>query len=126
MRRLLIYFSLIHLLTFGSAIASNLEIGNSIPEKFWGKWASQMENCDKNHIQNLQIGATSLEFSKSSGTPVSVVLKNQKELALIVDFSGDGNEWIGFVHVKISGDGSSLADIKNSYAGNGFARVKCR
>ena len=63
---------------------------------------------------------------ESSGIPISIVLRNQKELALIVDFKDDGNEWIGFVHFKISDDGNLLADIKNSYAGNGFARIKCK
>ncbi len=113
------------MLALGSAIASELEIRNSIPEKFWGNWASQVENCDKNHVQNLHIGPTSLEFSKSSGIPISIVLRDQKELALIVDFTGDGSEWIGFVHFEISDDGNLLADIKNSYSGNGFARIKC-
>ena len=120
------YIPLVLLLTFGTAIASGLEIRNSIPEKFWGKWASKAENCDKSHVQNLQIGPNSLEFLKNSGIPISIVLKNQKELALIVDFTGDGNEWIGFVHFKISDDGNLLADIKNYYAGNGFARIKCK
>ena len=114
------------MLSLGSAIASELEIRNSIPEKFWGKWASKLENCDKDHIQNLQIGPTSLKFSKSSGMAISVVLRDQKELALIVDFTDDGAEWIGFVHFEISDNGSLLADIKNSYAGNGFARIKCK
>ena len=114
------------MLILSSAIASKLEIGNAIPEKFWGKWASQLENCDKSHVQNLQIGRTSLEFSKSSGIPVAIVLRDQKELALIVEFTSDGNEWIGFVHFEISDDGNLLADIKNSYAGNGFARIKCK
>lgn len=114
------------ILPFDTANASELEIRNSIPEKFWGKWASETKNCNKRHVQNLQIGPTSLEFSKSSGIPISIVLRNQKELALIVDFKDDGNEWIGFVHFEISDDGSLLADIKNSYAGNGFARIKCK
>ena len=120
------YISLVLVLTFSSAIASDLEIRNSIPEKFWGKWASKIENCDKNHVQNLQIGPTSLEFLENSGVPISIVLKNQQELALIVDFTSEENEWIGFVHFKISDDGNSLADIKNYYAGNGFARIKCK
>lgn len=114
------------MLVFGSAIASELEIRNSIPEKFWGKWASKAENCHKSHVQNLQIGPTLLEFSKSSGIPISIVLRDQKELALLVDFTADGNEWIGFEHFEISDDGNLLADIKNSYAGNGFARIKCK
>lgn len=117
---------LILMLPFASANASELETRNLIPEKFWGKWASEAKNCDKRHVQNLQIGPTSLEFSKSSGIPISIVLRNQKELALIVDFKDDGNEWIGFVHFEISGDGNLLADIKNSYAGNGFTRIKCK
>ena len=118
--------SLIPVLILGSAIASELETRNYIPEKFWGKWASKIENCDKGHIQNLKIGPTSLEFSKSSGTAISVVLRDQKELALIVDFTDAENAWIGFVHFEISDDGNLLADIKNSYAGNGFTRIKCK
>lgn len=114
------------MLSFGSTVASELEIRSSIPEKFWGKWASKAENCAKDHVQSLQIGPTLLEFSKSSGIPISIVLKDQKELALIAEFKGNGNEWIGYVHFKISDDGKLLADIKNSYAGNGFARIKCK
>ena len=113
------------MLAFGNAIASEIEIRNSIPEKFRGNWASHVENCGKSHVQNLHIGPTSLEFSESSGIPISIVLRDQKELALIVDFTGKGDEWIGFVHFEISENGDLLADIKNSYAGNGFARVKC-
>ena len=114
------------MLASGGAIASNLEIRDSIPKAFWGKWASKEENCNKSHVQNLQIGPTLLEFEKNSGIPVSIVLRNQKELALIVDFTGGGMEWIGFVHFEISDDGKLLADIKNYYAGNGFARIRCK
>ena len=111
---------------FGSAIASEIEVRDAVPEKFWGKWASTAENCLKSHVQSVEIGPASLEFSKSSGIPISIVLRDQKELALIVDFTGEGNEWLGFVHYEISDDGKMLADILNSYAGNGFTRIKCK
>ena len=111
---------------FGSAVASEIEVRDAVPEKFWGKWASKAENCIKSHVQSVEIGPASLEFSKSSGIPISIVLRDQKELALIVDFTGEGNEWVGFVHYEISDDGKMLADILNSYAGNGFTRIKCK
>ena len=114
------------MLAFSSANASKIEVKNSIPEKFLGNWASKMEHCGKSHDQNLQIGPTSLEFWESTGTPISIVIKNQNEIALIVDFTGEGDEWIVFVHFKISEDGNHLADIINTYAGNGFSRIKCK
>lgn len=126
MKRYFEYVSLIPMVACGSAIASGVEVRDAIPEQFWGKWASKSENCFENHVQSVEIGPTSLEFSKSSGIPISIVLRDQKELALIVEFTADGNEWVGFVHYEISDDGKMLADILNTYAGNGFTRIKCQ
>ncbi len=113
------------MLALSSVIASEIESRNSIPERFHGNWAPHADNCNKSHIQNLWIGPTSLEFYESTGIAISIAVKNQRELALIVDFSGEGYEWIGFVHFRISKDGDLLTDIESPNLENQIKRVKC-
>ena len=112
-------------LSFGGADASEIERTDSIPEEFHGTWASDASHCNKLHELNLRIGPTSLNFWESSGEAISIVIKDKRELAMILDFSGEGEEWIGFVHFRISEDGNLLEDIEKLHLENRITRVKC-
>ncbi len=112
------------LFSYGSLLSA-AEVHNSIPAKFQGLWASDVKNCSIDHTMNLTINSESLTFWESSGSVLSVVTEDGNELALIVDFSGEGDEWIGFVHFEISSNKLTLKDIQNSNSTNQVLRYKC-
>lgn len=109
--------------TVGYTHASTVETKESIPRLFHGDWALDARHCNKTHIANLSIGPSLLEFWESTGRVISVVVKDERELALILDFTGEGEEWIGLIHFKVSEDGNYLTDIEHPHPQN--RRVRC-
>lgn len=107
------------------AILSAAETHDEIPMIFQGQWASDINNCNIDHIYNLTINPTSVDFYESGGSAISVVTRGGVELALIIDFSGEGDEWIGFIHFRISSDVSTLKDISDPYSKKQLVRYRC-
>lgn len=109
--------------TIGPAQASNVETKESVPKLFHGDWALDPGYCNKTHIANLSIGPSLLQFWESTGRVISVVVKDERELALILDFTGEGEQWIGLIHFKVSEDGNYLTDLENPHPKN--RRERC-
>ena len=113
------------LLTITSVTAHGAEKLDAIPIKFQGNWASNREHCNIDHDLNLAISSTALNFWESSGSTLSVVIHDDNKLALILDFSGEGDEWVGFVHFQLSPDGTKLIDIRDPYSKSQLVRYRC-
>jgi len=121
LRAIIIFVSL----ALSSAIACAAETQNKIPTNFQGLWASELRFCETNHEYNLRINSQSLEFWESSGSALSIVTRDKNELALIVNFTGEGLEWIGFAHFQILSDESKLIDISDPDPKNQLVRHRC-
>ncbi len=113
------------LLSLNGVMIYAAELHDEIPMIFQGQWASDINNCNIDHIYNLTINSRSVGYWESGGSAISVVTRNEDELAVIVDFAGEGDEWIGFVHFHISSDGSNLKDISDPYSKTQLVRHKC-
>jgi len=97
-----------------------------IPEQFQGQWSSDLKYCNKDHEYNLKIFKDYLMFWESIGSALSIVTKENNELALILELSGEGEEWLSFKHYKINNDNNQLTDITDPYAKNKLIRYKCK
>lgn len=113
-------------LLLNSAIAFSAEKLDLIPSEFQGNWASDIKHCKIDHDLNLEIGSTFLNYWESSGSVLSVVKHGERKLALLVDFSGEGDEWVGFVHFQISASGTKLTDIRDSNSKVQLVRHRCQ
>ena len=106
---------------FSMFSANAAETHKSIPKIFQGKWISNIKDCGTDHETNLEISKNHISFYESSGPILSIVTKQKNELALIIELSGEGEEWLSFVHFKISENNNKLTDMKHK-----FTRYRCK
>ena len=78
------------------------ETHKTIPKLFQGKWTSNLKDCGAGDETNLGIFKDHISFYESSGSTISIVTKQKNELALIIELSVEGEEWLSFVHYKIN------------------------
>lgn len=102
------------------------ETHKTIPKIFQGNWSSSLENCVIDDEANLEISKNHITFPESDGTTISIVTKQNIELALIIELSGEGEEWLSFVHYKINAKNNTLTDITDPYAKNNLVRYRCK
>ena len=106
---------------FRSVKAKATETHITIPKLFQGKWTSNTKDCGTDNETNLEIAKNYISFYESSGPTISIVTKQKNELALIIELSGEGEEWLSFVHFKISDKNNKLTDMKHK-----FTRYRCK
>lgn len=102
------------------------ESHKSIPTIFQGKWTSSLKDCGTDHETNLEIFKNHLSFFESDGPTISIVTKQKNELALIIELTGEGDEWLSFVHFKINNKNNQLTDITDAYEKNKLIRHRCK
>ena len=97
---------------------------NAIPEEFIGTWVSDKEYCNDENIYNLEITSSHFQFWESGGSPVSIVTHGKNELAVIAEFTGEGETWIGFLHYQLITN-NQLKDISDPYEKKQMVRFRC-
>ena len=97
------------------------ETHKTIPKIFQGKWTSNPKDCGADHETNLEISKNHIFFYESSGPIIAIVTKQKNELALIIELSGEGEEWLSFYHFAINNKNNELADMKHK-----FLRHRCK
>jgi len=102
------------------------ETHKTIPKIFQGKWTSNLKDCGMDDETNLEIFKDHISFYESSGPTISIVTKQKNELALIIELSGEGEEWLSFVHFKINDKNNQLTDITDAYEKNKLIRYRCK
>lgn len=101
------------------------QIVKKIPDKFQGSWASNVNYCGMDHLYNLEISNASLSYWESSGPTVAIIINKSSQFAAIVEMSGEGDEWLSFIHFSLSKDGRELKDISNANTSQQLVRYKC-
>lgn len=122
----IIFSVIVTALIVSSLSAKAAESHKLIPKIFQGKWTSDIKNCEFDDETNLQIFKDNVSFYESSGPAISIVTKQEYELALIVELSGEGEEWLQFVHYKINAKNNQLTDITDAYEKNKLVRYRCK
>lgn len=107
-----------------SAIVGCSYQAHDIPAQFQGEWVRDLRYCGKADPASLNISVQKLEYWESLGKVKSVISRAGDELALIAEFSGEGERWLGFAHFKLSVDNERLTDITDRYAAP-FIRMRC-
>jgi len=102
------------------------ESHKSIPTIFQGKWTSSLKDCGTDHETNLEIFKNHISFFESDGPVISIVTKQKNELALIIELTGEGDEWLDFVHFKINNKNNQLTDITDAYNKNKLIWHRCK
>lgn len=97
------------------------ETHKTVPKIFQGKWASNQKYCGTDNEGNLEILKNHISFYESSGPTLAIVAKQKNELALIIELTGEGEEWLSFAHFKISDKNNKLTDKKHN-----FIRYRCK
>jgi hypothetical protein len=114
--------SLALICAYGTAAAAAERVA-SVPGPFQGEWMADLKGCgSKSDDSRLEIGADRIRFYESSGPIRAVVVQGDRELALIVELSGEGERWLSFSHFRLSEDGKSLTDVSSEPA---FVRHRC-
>ena len=126
MKSIITYSVILIVLVFSSLSTEAADTHKTIPKIFQGNWTANLKDCDTDNETNLQIFNDHISFYESSGPTISIVTKQKNELALIIELSGEGEEWLSFVHFKINAKNNQLTDITDAYEKNKFIRYRCK
>ncbi len=111
----------------GEGVAAELQ--PHIPTRFRGEWNEKQENCGTgiDHAR-FRIEADRISYYESGGAVVAAVTRGESELAVIADMSGEGLDWLGLMHFRLSEDGACLTELTASDAATGrqAGLVRCR
>lgn len=116
---------LLPLLLLSSVLSAAKTTHREIPEQFRGTWVMNLRDCGTHTDGHVYISSNTVRGWEGSGWALSIVTRDNRELALILDFSDEGYEWLGFEHFKLSADGSRLTDISDPYESNPTVRRRC-
>lgn len=97
----------------------------SMPERLIGLWASSPEACGtETDDLILRIAPQRITYWESDGPVLAAVVRAERELALIVELSGEGETWLSTAHFRLSPDGRRLID-ETSVPGQQRVRYRC-
>ncbi|WP_027081518.1 hypothetical protein [Luteimonas mephitis] len=106
----------------GSAMAA--EPVDSIPDQFIGEWNADVADCGIGRNDSiLKIDANTISYWESVGFIQAIVVQGRREVALIADMSGEGEEWLATAHFKLSEAGDELVSMDER--GGEFVRYRC-
>jgi len=106
----------------GSAMAS--ESVDSMPDQFIGEWNADVADCGIGRNDSiLKIDANTISYWESVGFMQAIVVQGRREVALIADMSGEGEEWLATAHFKLSEAGDELVSMDER--GGEFVRYRC-
>ena len=95
----------------------------SIPKPFLGEWSADLSQCGKGTDESfLYVEPRKVSFWESSG-PVRAAVVRGRELALILELSGEGEVWLSATQFELSPDGNAL--IWEADSGTQLVRFRC-
>ena len=93
-----------------------------IPRAFVGEWSKDPAKCGESGDESyLRIEAHRFQFWESSG-PVRAAVTRGRELAVILELSGEGETWLDARNFVVSAHGSRLV---STTGGERFERFRC-
>lgn len=101
------------------------EVHTSIPNQFLGRWGGSIQSCADPGADDLTlvVDPGRMRFWESSGRVLAAATDGPLKLALLMEFSGEGETWLEALEFQLSPDRSRL----NAVAGrrNVASRVRC-
>lgn len=113
------------LLLLSTVLSAAKTTHNEIPAQFRGEWVMNLRDCGTHTDGHVYIKSNSVRYWETYSWALSIVTRDNRELALIVDNSSEGFDWIGFAHFELSADGSRLTDISDPYDIDPTVRRRC-
>ena len=97
---------------------------DSMPDQFIGEWNADVADCGIGRNDSiLKIDANTISYWESVGFMQAIVVQGRREVALIADMSGEGEEWLATAHFKLSEAGDELVSMDER--GGEFVRYRC-
>ena len=96
---------------------------STIPDRFRGQWAGRPAECGRPAESFLRITADSVDYYESRGQVLAVDVMKEREIEVLVEFSGEGQVWRQNRRFQLSEDGQSLTDL--TMEGH-VVRVRCK
>ena len=111
------------LLTAAPAVATS--DAPRVPDQFIGQWAGSPESCgsDTDDLM-LRISKGRIAYWESEGPILAAVSRGTRDLALIIELSGEGETWLATAKFELSADGQQLVD-STTIPGKSVVRHRC-
>lgn len=98
---------------------------DTIPAAFIGEWNQDLKDCGRGwNDSRLVVEARHVYFYESDGPMVTAAAKDKREIALLLDLSGEGEEWLATAHWRLSPDGKRLHDADDT-SDSPLIRYRC-
>lgn len=113
------------LLTAAPAAAAPERLGQ-IPAAFQGRWMAQLQQCQAGptDVSWLWIEAGRLSFYESSGPVLAVVVRDNAEISVILELSGEGSSWLQPLRLRLDSTGQRL-DVETVGVEGAMGRIRC-
>lgn len=106
-----------------SLSADNL--AHEVPDQFLGDWGTSFTDCGTEADDTtLHIGMRHISYGERSGMLQAVVVRGTKEVALIAEFTSEGEAWLDASTFVLSPDGEQLTQSAG-VNGEPLVRVRC-
>lgn len=94
-----------------------MEVMFEIPSEFHGAWVDDLDKCGYNktigsfHPDLMAIDAKSVKYYESGGKVISAVSAGISEIAMILGFYSEDDQYIVFKHYQLSSDKNSISEL---------------
>lgn len=96
-----------------------------VPDQYIGQWAGRPESCGSDADDlTLRISKERIAYWESEGPILASVSRGARDLALIIELSGEGETWLATAKFELSADGQQLVD-STTIPGESIVRHRC-
>ena len=118
------------LATAFAALLTSASVGASsgaprVPDQYIGHWAGRPESCGSGADDlALRISQNRIAYWESEGPILASVARGTRDLALIIELSGEGEAWLATAKFELSADGQQLIH-STTLPGGSVVRYRC-
>lgn len=96
-----------------------------VPDQYIGQWAGSPGACDSEADDlTLRISKERIAYWESEGPILASISRGSRELALIIELSGEGETWLATAKFELSEDGQQLIG-STTIPGKSVVRHRC-
>ena len=112
------------------ALLTSTSVGASsdaprVPDQYIGQWAGSPEACGSDADDlTLRLSKDRIAYWESAGPILASVSRGGRDLALIMELSGEGEKWLATAKFELSADGQQLVD-STTIPGESVVRHRC-
>jgi hypothetical protein len=101
------------------------DVHTSIPDQFIGRWGGSLQSCADPGADDLRLDVEPgrMRFWESTGRVLAVATDGPLKLALLMEFSGEGETWLEALEFQLSQDRGKLSTVTSRR--NVASRVRC-